>query len=325
MSEQAVKIFEALSDVDEELLERCNQEADQKTGALYRLYRKYGKAMAACLCLMAVGAAAWGGYRLTADKYQSGQGLNGAADLAASSMAAADCGALEENGEAEWEAGTAGGEAALADGITTEAVPAPAAGAASAEAADLQMEQSASSQTEAGKIHDLESPDSSGGTDTVGAASQEVSLSQADKYAQLRGQENALLDSRGEISWEEACTTEPFSSYLPTVLPAGYEAFSARRSAFPEQWDNLIFKWTDGGQIFYLNMTQGETVTREDIERRDGLNEYVAEDFRKELMPDPPAGEPLSFTLYYADGMRIDFNGYVTADEMWAVVESIDR
>ncbi|MCM1063823.1 MAG: hypothetical protein NC420_04990 [Eubacterium sp.] len=323
MSEQAVKIFEALSDVDGELLERCEQKASQKTGAVYGIYRRYGKAMAACLCLMAVGAAAWGGYRLATDR--AGQDLSGAADMAqmSQSMAAADCGAPEGNGEAERE--EAENEAALADGIMTEAVPVPAAG--STEVTGPQAAQSMSGQKEAGKISDQTSLDRSDGTEAAGAASQEVSQaeSQADKYAQLREQENALCDSREEIPWGEACTTEPFRSYLPTVLPTGYEAFSARRSALPEQWNNIIFKWADGGHIFFLNMTQGEVVTREDIERRDGLNEYMAEDFRRERMPDPPAGEPLAFALYYADGMRIDFNGYITADEMWAVVESMGR
>lgn len=55
------------------------------------------------------------------------------------------------------------------------------------------------------------------------------------------------------------------------------------------------------------------------------MNEYVAEDFQRDWMPDSPAGEPLAFTLYYADGMRIDFQGYITADEMWEVVESMKK
>ena len=62
MSDQAMKLFEALSDVDEELLERCNRK--ESKSSVYRVFWKYGKTIAACFCLVAVGAAAWTGYRL---------------------------------------------------------------------------------------------------------------------------------------------------------------------------------------------------------------------------------------------------------------------
>lgn len=147
-----------------------------------------------------------------------------------------------------------------------------------------------------------------------------------DKMADLREQENALTDSREVISWEEACGLSPFGNYLPAVLPAGYQPFSARRSAVPDQVNEVIFKWSDGENIFYMSMTQGEAVTKEDLELRDGLYEYLAEDFGRELIPDSqPAGDPISFTLYYTDGMRIVFSGDITADEMWDVVESISK
>lgn len=316
MSDQAVKIFEALSVVDEELLERCNRKAVRKNGTAYRLFQRYGGAMAAGICLIVVGAVSWGGYQLvTGSAGSDSSGSNGAymelSDMGQSLEAAEEdtCG-WDGGGGTEDIVTGAGSSAAIAE----DTYGAADGVMASPEAAKSESTQELLSGTPAKEQASLESGN------TVVDRDQLI-----DRYGELREQETALSDSREEISWEEACATEPFSSYLPTVIPASYEAFSARRSTFPEQWDNLIFKWSDGEHILSLSMTSGEVVTREDIERWDGMNEYVAEDFRKDRMPDPPAGEPLVFTLFYTDGMRIDFQGYTTADEMWEVVESIKK
>lgn len=316
MSDQAVKIFEALSDVDEELLERCNRKAVRKNDIAHRMFQAYGRAMAAGICLIVAGAVSWGGYQLVTGSFESDS--SGGAYMELSDLAQS---AEEAAGDQPEQNGSGG------PGNTTGAGAEPAAGMAEDTGAVTTDGMMAAQ--ESAKSENLQSQ--TAGTPAKEEAVQEGGQTEADKeqqadhYGDLREQQGEQRDSREEIPWEEACAAEPFSSYLPTVLPDAYEAFSARRSLSPEHWDNLIFRWTDGVQILSLNMTSGEVVTREDIERRDGLYEYVAEDFSKELMPDPPAGEPLAFTLYYADGMRIDFQGHVTADEMWAVVESIKK
>lgn len=73
---EAMKIMEALSGVDEELLERCEAEgsgaaapensAEGKGKYRSRIWR-YAGSCAAALCLAAVGAAGWGGIRLAMD------------------------------------------------------------------------------------------------------------------------------------------------------------------------------------------------------------------------------------------------------------------
>lgn len=312
MSDQAVKIFEALSDVDEELLERCNRKTDRENDTARRLFQTYGRAVAAGICLIVAGAVSWGGYQLIRGSSQSNS--SGGAHMELSDMAQSAEAAVGDPADLNGDGGPGNAAGAGAE---------PAAGMAEdtgAATTDGMMAAQESAQTES-----LQGQ--TAGTPAKEEITQEGGQTVADKeqQADLREQQTAQLDSRQEIPWEEACATEPFSSYLPTVLPDAYEAFSARRSLFPEQWDNLLFRWTGGGQILSLDMTLGEVVTREDIERRDGLYEYTAEDFSKELMPDPPAGELLAFTLYYADGMRIDFRGYITADEMWEVVESIKQ
>lgn len=54
-SEKAMKLMQALSGVDEELLERSEE---RKTGhKIVRFMNRYGKGCAACLCLIVAGAA----------------------------------------------------------------------------------------------------------------------------------------------------------------------------------------------------------------------------------------------------------------------------
>lgn len=346
MSEQAIRIFEALSDVDQELLERCNQKAGRENGAVHRLIRKYGRAMAAGICLLVVGAASWGGYQLIISG--SGSNSSGSAQFMdaapaeqfnmASSIAAEDRDVESENSKDGLEDNTVGNgtmpaagmpgngteaaEEAVTEGWKTDGIQAESnpVTATSPEAAKQQTVD----QLQAEMASSVTSSNNDNGSNAGSSADEKEN--QADRMAELRELEKALLDSRQVIPWEEASALKPFDSYLPSVLPAGYEPFSARRSAMPDLSDDVIFKWCDGEQIFYMSMTQGEAVTKEDLERRDGLHEYLAEDFRKELIPDSmPAGEPISFTLYYADGMRIYFNGYLTADEMWDVVQSISK
>lgn len=325
MSDQAVKIFEALSDVDQELLERCDQKGSRQNAGVYGLYRRYGKAMAACICLIVAGAVSWGGYQMVTG---SGSDSSGAASAELSDMAQSMVVADREADGGENTAGpereTAAEGAEPAAGVAGSAMEAAGASAASAEKLD---EGAAAKQgtdgihTESASQSDVPSADAS-----QQAGPNLQNQMSADKIDRLKESELALTDSREEIPWEEACAIAPFNNYLPTVLPAGYEAFSARRSSAPDFWDNVVFKWTDGEHILFLDMTQGEVVTRKEIEQRDGLWEYLAEDFRKEQIPElQPADEPISFTLYYADGMRIDFRGYITADEMWELVESISK
>lgn len=330
MSDQAMKLFEALSGVDEELLERCNQKENGKSVTVYRLFGKYGRAMAACVCLIVVGAAAWSGYRLITGS--GGENLSGSYNQAAempaelSDMAQsfdiADAGTAKGYEEARAENTTAveGMESAGgADTIEAEAESDVALGAAGP-AAEQQTSQSA---VESAKTSDTASPGTVPDSYTGNDISEIDNMTK--RMSELLKKESELVDSREAVPWEEACSLEPFAGYLPTYLPAGYQAFSARQSALPDEWNNVIFKWSDGEYILSLSMTQGEVMTREEIDKRDGLNEYLAEEIRKELISGAQLDGHIYFTLYYADGMRIDFDGYVTVDEMWELVESVSK
>ena len=60
----ALRIMDALSGVDEELLERCEQSGQKSDKAYRRPLWQQARAWAAVLCLAVVGAASFGGYRL---------------------------------------------------------------------------------------------------------------------------------------------------------------------------------------------------------------------------------------------------------------------
>ena len=96
----------------------------------------------------------------------------------------------------------------------------------------------------------------------------------------------------------------------------------------PEQWNNMVFVWGDGERKLSLSMTREEPLEVDEIRRRiesqDGLNQYAAEDFTKEALEAfVPESETVAFTLYYSDGMIIDFQGEINADEMWDLVSSV--
>lgn len=332
MSDQAMKLFEALSGVDEELLERCNdQKVNRKNITVHRWFWRYGRTMAACICLIVVGAAAWSGYRLvmgswgSANSSGSGQSMNTSpAELSDMAQSVA---VMDEGSDGYRNTGSDDTTAEVSMGSTTETAGEGARQEVGTGRIESEMENTAAveaatqtpgqSQMEANKTNDT----GSSGDSYDSHAESTI----AERMAELLKRESALSDSRQMISWGEACSLEPFAGYLPTALPAGYEAFSARQSALPDEWNNVIFKWSDGEHILSLNMTQGEVMTREEIDRRDGVNEYPAEEIRKELISGAQLDGHIYFTLYYADGMRIDFDGYITVDEMWEIVESVSK
>lgn len=313
MSDQAMKLFEALSDVDEELLERCNHEKNNQIA--YMPLWKYKRAMTACLCLLVVGALSWSGYQLMdGRKGSSGSGSESAAPAQIQDMAVpmdTAAGASEED--------------LVAGGENTSQITSPEEAEAEG-VGDLQNQINNGSGSSAGGPLS----DSGGINDSERLIPDGITSEKQELQKEMTQKETAhdFLDSREEIPWDMACATEPFGSYLPTVIPAGYEPFFARQSSMPDEWNNMIFEWENGEQIISLNMTVGEAKDNDeikaDIEKSDGLYQYPAKDFKKEMIPEPLEGR-IMFTLYYSDGMRIDFAGSITEDEMWELVESIPK
>lgn len=331
MSDQAIRLFEALSGVDEELLERSNRKAGGKATNVRRLFWRNGRAMAACICLIVVGAAAWSGYRLVtgpcgADSSQfnqaPGEFYGMAKDVAEWGWGAA--GGTETNDVSALEpaAGTTENELKAEIAPDGNAAGVGTMDDVSTAAAEQEAMQDMQCQVSASMTYSTECQGSSSDMQSAGKTDE------TDRFREnmlgLYEKENGLTDSRQEVSWEEASAVQPFAAYVPSVLPGEYDPLSVRRSVDIDAWDNMIFIWSNGEEIFTLNMTQGQALTEEEIEKRDGLYQYPAESFREDMIPEPLDGR-ITFTLYYADGMQIDFAGCVTAGEMWEVVESVGK
>lgn len=333
MSDQAIRIFEALSGVDGELLERCDRKAVRESTKVYRLLGKYGRTMAACICLIAVGAAAWSGYRFVTGG--GGSGASGANQSPARWADRTESILTADSGSGGSDGGMTGNDMTAADGTAGDgatpemeanelpaAMPSPTAAVESA-APEAQKESVQSAQSMASDTAgNMSSSGEELGSHTGNGSSETDDM--AEKMEEILRREGELTDSRELLPWEEAIALYPFAGYVPTALPAGYVPLSARRSPLPDSWNNVIYKWSEGEHVLSLNMTLGEVKTGEDIEREDGLNEYLAGEFRKELIPEPLDGQ-ICFTLYYGDGMRIDFSGYITVDEMWDIVKSVSE
>ncbi len=307
MSEQACKLFEALLGVDAELLERSERGKKSKT-ALSGL--KYGRAAAACLCVLLSGAAVWGGYRM-AGGTGSGADENAAVQLADMAIPV-ESSEMEQTKERQSQTSADSAGSLQEEGIAQN----------SSAIAGTPMQEGWKSPKEdmdnGALTQDNASSDSVGAQGAVGAS----------KEGKKESAANGVGVAGKEIPWEEACATEPFCRYLPSVLPAGYEPLTARRSAMPEQWNNMVFVWGDGERKLSLSMTWEEPLEVDEIRRRiesqDGLNQYAAEDFTKEALEAfVPESETVAFTLYYSDGMIIDFQGEINADEMWDLVSSV--
>jgi hypothetical protein len=333
MSDQAMKLFEALSDVDEELLERCNRK--ESKSSVYRVFWKYGKTIAACFCLVAVGAAAWTGYRLVtapcgANDSASMQN-NSPAALAGGEQSADTAGRGynyeydEEGTEPVTAAAVPESQASLmTEGMRTESTAVDdKALAASDEAAVRPEIQDMQDQTAVPGREQASAPVSESVKLGSGQESDSGAYQNMDsEWADLLEKEYAITDSRQLLVWEEACRIEPFNGYMPTFLPEGYKALAARQSSDPDVWNNMIFKWSNGEHILCLDMTLAEPMTKTELEKCDGLHEYFAQEFEREMVPKPIEGQ-ISFTLHYPDGMRIIFDGYLTTDEMWDVADSV--
>lgn len=332
MSDQARKLFEALSGVDEELLERCNCEKTGKIVYMSSLW-KYRKTMAACACLLAVGALSFGGYQLLGERTgSSGSGSDLTAPAQISDMAT----------PMETRAGAASGDVEAASQVTEpEEAKTEGTGSVQSQVTADEGAENDAIRNNAGKFSELKDNDvtSSVGESLSGSGDRSSAIDNlqnsmlhngtAEKSDAQMDKEMASTDSRGEIPWNTACKAEPFGNYIPTVIPAGYEPLSARQSSMPNEWNNMIFKWGNGEQTLCLNMTVGEAKTKgeikAEIEKSDGLYQYPAEDFRKEMIPESMVDGKIAFTLYYSDGMRIDFSGSITEDEMWELVKSISK
>lgn len=349
----AIRLMEALSGVDEELLERCERD-DRRTSrgnragipgrARPRPIWQNARAWAAVLCLAVVGAASWGGYQLSQMKMGSADSSGGAASF------------LEEaRDEAKVEE-----EAVPRDAVSGDTAPQGAEAGCAPEAGQGQ---------ETNRQPEGDIPMAEKEADEVGMPNQETAIEEetdsdggAAQETDTEGQApDAEVDScplppqSQKFALAQAREDAVLGAYVPTELPAGY-AFEEAYRVTEKTEANLALCWTRGLDSIMLHLERtanppatvdverteiydqrlydvpyGETVPREYWQTFDNPV-FAAEDLSLEIIKsrmksyddkgdtDTPRG---NFSVLYEDGVLIRFSGRGTPEEIWEMFCSI--
>lgn len=332
LQERAMKLMEALSGVDEELLERC-EESGVRGKAPIPLWR-YAKGWAAVLCLAIVGAAGWGGYRLI---QETGKDMNSSGSACESMAQLEDMEVIMEDTlpSQEPEAGV------------PEAAPREEEGARSGDTA------------------------SNGGNGGMGTGISETDRPSAESEDKEREENNNdIFDKQEEGVTEEVCPAADFrrlteeeargqelGGYVPTVLPGGY-AFESAVTDPDSPEENLRLCWTRGMDSIMLSVTKvGNAPNTVDVKKpetyderlyeipyaesvpeeyRQSVNDpvFAREDFSLEMIrsrmksyndsgdTDTPRG---NFSVLCLDGVLVKFNGRGTPEEIWEMFCSMEE
>lgn len=317
---KAIRIFEALSGVDEELLTR-SEEGAVKVLPLWR----YSKVIAACFCLIVVGGLTWGASRVSFQSEKStDQVMPRSMEEIAEEITADvtdgaaqdDSGAGSGTGQYSMEGGSENNEGALLE-------------------RDMQPE-----------------------TDDFPV--QQAAVECVEDKSAIANTESALADTRQRIEEKEAYATEGLGAYIPAVLPAGYAFESAYRKQNPDtgEYDSVSITWTKGMDSIFLTVEKaessdivltdlskpetynvhlydipyGETVPREYWEAFDNpvfraadLSFELIEARMKVVQDLGDTGTPRGdFSVLYENDVLIRFNGDGTAQEIWEMFQSVE-
>ncbi|MCM1190702.1 MAG: hypothetical protein NC541_15615 [bacterium] len=335
--DSAMRIVEALSGVEEELLERSvgteGRKRDKKRslgGWSRGVAIRYGALCAACLCVALFGAV-WGGSLWRgAVGGRSGQGENENADGCVPESAAA---VAENAGEGNYAPGGAadGQEESLPemeiawDG-TVFAEPVWIDVAQLVEAASGRREDPLPD----GKEQQAEQQTGLLEADAVGNAeggTQENSLpidgEMTNLCTEMTEKEKEEIKMYSEVNrfgeelsvlWEEACRESGLGEYVPSGLPEGYFPLEAEYGENAEEQSYLTLCWSDGEKALWLKLTETSL---------DPGKEYVWEppvfdaggDWTDRI-PAPGEDGSIRFALLTGEGILAEYVGWLTEEEI---------
>lgn len=332
----AMRIFEALSGVDEELLARCEEELPAGAGKIEKVlpvrkprpfpFQYYGRVLAACFCLVVCGAVLWSVSAVVFDKSSSS---NGAINLESIEEKAAGAEICEDTAQTQ---GNLMSES-IADGSVTAASGSEEAAVGGAAGQEMQN-----------KLSETESDKQSGNQ-------------MEDTTEQLSVSDDTSLDcppyTGEEITLAEAKETALLGAYVPDTLPSGYTLESAYREKNQEtgETEKLVLCWTKGMDSIFWTVSKaaaaeaatadvskpetydvhlyeipyGETVPEQYREVFDAPV-FAEADFSLEIVKarmksvsdmgdtSTPRG---NFAVLYEDGVLVKFNGRGTAESIY--------
>ncbi len=295
----AIRIFEALSGVDQELLERS--EAENKKGTAVFSFARGSKILAAALCFVVLGAGAFTGRRLLLSGGASSRSSQSVQEMAA--FDAADAQGGQDNGEQSAMAqDSPEGETAMAQD-SPEGETAMAQGSITEEAVERE-------------------------------AAQEEADSEAVQDSQI--DYSSKSSSAQELSEEQARQTAVLGAYVPTILPEGY-VFDRANITSDETGETLFIMWINGMDEISLGLSlqDAENLLFVDVENPETFDNPVfkSSDLSEELISSrikiyEDAGDTStprgSFAVYYEeDGVLVSFTGRGDAESIWKMFASI--
>lgn len=321
----ALRIMEALSSVDQELLERCDisevKEKKSTTRKVTRMSVLWARTAAACLALIAVGALSWNGLRSMNRNSTGGSSYDGAVAL---------------------------------DQTTGNAAPRSQENSGEDLAGDEYEEEV---NIETGNDSDVEKmirEESKEIIDGAGAAQELQSSEGSNANRSDSGTCVDYVDYSINLTEQEARSEGVFGAYIPEEIPEGYtfEAAHSSTGGLSVTWtrgmdDIMIFlsiaqednletvnvKKTETYDVRLYEIPYGDTVPAEYREVFDDPL-FAAEDLSLEVVScrmksvadagdtDTPRG---NFSVLFPDGVVLRFNGRGTAEEIWNMLESVIR
>ncbi len=352
----AMRIFEALSLVDEELLERSDNQPKEIP------FWKYSKTMAACICFVVLGAALFVGNQLFFTKNET------SSDCAMS----ADTVQNEKGMETETEADMDTGNGFVGNEKAAPVVDAAAADTSKEGAAQEEVQNEILAETEGMK----EDEQSKSQLDTEGIkenaasnhqsttanveSSQMVQGSTMDSESEIECDMGIPRDTREALAEEELRAIENIGEYIPTSIPSGYRFESGYQNKKEDTGEGIGVLWTKGMDTIHLSIREYEASA--EIESRivdiskpetydvhlyeipycDSVPDefylvfhypiFVEKDFSLEVIrmrmksvadkgdTNTPRG---NFGVLYDSGILIEFIGDGEAESIWKMFESI--
>lgn len=312
--ESAVRIMEALSGVDEELLERCGRQKPVKikkttnvseNGRAWGFMRRYGKACAACICLALLGAA-YGVSTLRTDSSAGGT----------SSDAVKPESVMQEAAE-EYEVGS--GDEIPAEGgeetVVTEEAESFENISRYAETEPVWLDIDMLVENASGHMERAESADSVS-QELLSSAIPEQKSEKTEDAEDKDDMSEKLTDSVSgtAVSWEDVYAVSGLGNHVPTELPEGYTPLFAEQSAGEDVRNSLLLTWENQEYILWLNLT--ETELDADMLQGSDAAVFSAEEDWQSRIPEPGEDGGIQFALLYDDGVLAEYKGWLTTDEI---------
>lgn len=290
-SEKAMKLMQALSGVDEELLERSEE---RKTGhKIVRFMNRYGKGCAACLCLIVAGAA-----------FFSMRGVK-----------------TDNTTESIME---------MAPGLQANMTAGGTEDGAAGEAAELECAETAKDELAETMNSGMDAGEAPAWLDIEELVQQAKHSAEQDETEKYSGAQNngALETEKAEGTAGVESTTEDIQQNATEelrqsrkVAPLVPDSYSYIEETLSENGESRTVEWSDGEHGLWLRFTQTELTTDVCFDAEPPV--YTVEEDWRELIAEKEDGERQRLALLYEDGMLVEYSGYLTSEELIALFESL--